>query len=82
MMMDDRELAVECLKVAVGLVSPSVDNRVESVAQTQKLLYDRIQEVCSADTLKGKTLTAPQRDTSNTGSSYEGNAKERNRHKG
>lgn len=81
-MMDDRSLAIECLKIAVGLVSPSVDNRVEAVAQTQKVLYDRINEVCSADTLKGKTLTAPQKESSNTGSSYEGHARERNRHKG
>ncbi len=64
-MMDDRELALECLKVAVGLVSPTVNNRVAEVAQTQKVLYDRINEVVNADTLKGKTLTAPRKNISN-----------------
>jgi hypothetical protein len=48
--MDDRELALECLKIAAGLVSPTVSDRVAAVAQTQKFLYDKINEVVNADT--------------------------------
>lgn len=38
--MDDRELKLECLKLALPLVSPSVDKRVDSVVETATLLYN------------------------------------------
>lgn len=47
--MDDKEVAIECLKIAAMIISPTVNSRVESIAQAQKLLYDSTQELCKTD---------------------------------
>lgn len=40
--MTDKELKLECLKLAVLLVSPTVHDRKKDVVETAKLLYDEI----------------------------------------
>lgn len=40
--MDDRELAVECLKIAKDITSPSVDDRKKAIAETAKFLYSEL----------------------------------------
>jgi hypothetical protein len=40
--MNDKELKLECLKLAVLLVSPTVNDRKKDVVETARLLYDEI----------------------------------------
>lgn len=43
--MDNKTLALECFKLATVLVSPSVHNRTEEVANTGKRLYSAIIDI-------------------------------------
>lgn len=48
-MKDDRELKLECVKVAVGLSSPSVNDRAGDVVQIATTLYNYLNATPTSD---------------------------------
>jgi len=52
--MNDRELAIECVKLATPLVGPSVNDRFKEVAKVSKLMYAHI------NSMTGEALTVEE----------------------
>ena len=49
--MDEKEIALECMKLALTITSPSVDKRDEVIVTTAKMLYSGLQDIVSKHSL-------------------------------
>lgn len=69
--MDNETLALECMKLATSLISPTVNDRITEVANAQTKLYNHIKLLCDdtvvMDTPKrGRPPKAQETDETNS----------------
>ena len=60
---EDITLAIECMKIATNLVSPSVNNREEEVARVAKIMYANVKSMVGETPSTGNTADKPKSET-------------------
>lgn len=57
--MDNNEIALECVRLAMQTVSPTVDKRVEAIVETSKVLYVHVIALAQSANEEIKTEDKP-----------------------